>query len=99
VSGWGAVGSGLNLGQVTPPPGLSNVVAISAGVNHSLALKNDGTVVAWGNNYYGQISVPGDLTNVVAISAGSYHSLALRRTGHRSLGALGTLRPFRCRRV
>ena len=81
VSGWGAVGSGLNLGQVTPPAGLSNVVAISAGVNHSLALKNDGTVVAWGNNYYGQISVPGDLTNVVAISAGSYHSLVLRADG------------------
>ena len=31
------------------PPGLSGVTAIAAGY-HNLALKNDGTVVAWGDN-------------------------------------------------
>jgi hypothetical protein len=34
------------------------VVAIAAGNVHSLALKADGTVVAWGNNYYGECNVP-----------------------------------------
>jgi len=32
----------------------SNVVGISAGYNHSLALKNDGTVIGWGFNNVGQ---------------------------------------------
>ena len=39
---------------------LTNVKAIAAGSSHSLALKNDGTVWAWGNNMYGQL---GDGTN------------------------------------
>ncbi len=57
---------------------LSNVIAIAAGVNHSLALKNDGTVVGWGDNYYGQTSVSAGASNVVAIAAGAYQSLAIR---------------------
>ena len=41
-------GLGKNIyGQATVPAGLTGVAAIAAG-NHSLALKNDGTVVAWG---------------------------------------------------
>jgi len=49
---------------------LSNVVAIAAGARHSVALKNDGAVVAWGNNQYGQTNVPSGLTNVVAVAKG-----------------------------
>jgi subtilase family serine protease len=68
--------------QTNVPSGLTNVVAIAAGQNHSLALKGDGTVVAWGDNrYYGQINVPSGLTNVVAIAGGGYHSLALKGNG------------------
>jgi hypothetical protein len=51
-------------------PGLSNVVAIAAGKHHSLALKADGQLVAWGNNAKGQSMVPAGLTNVVAVCAG-----------------------------
>ena len=40
--------------------GLSSVVAVAAGDRHSLALKSDGTVWAWGSNDYGQL---GDGTN------------------------------------
>ena len=36
------------LGQSTVPAGLGDVIAVAAGVCHSLALKADGTVVAWG---------------------------------------------------
>ena len=34
---------------------LSNVVAISAGTHHSLAVRGDGTVVAWGTSAVGEI--------------------------------------------
>ncbi|MGA2863507.1 MAG: LamG-like jellyroll fold domain-containing protein [Verrucomicrobiota bacterium] len=65
----------------TIPFGLSNVLAIAAGYHHSLALKADGTLVAWGDDTYGQTSVPPDLKNVVAIAGGGYHSCALKADG------------------
>lgn len=36
-----------------PIPQLKNVQAISAGGSFGLALKQDGTVIAWGENRYG----------------------------------------------
>lgn len=44
--------------QVKGPGGngyLTNIVAISSGSAHTLALRNDGTVWSWGNNQYGQL--------------------------------------------
>ena len=41
-------------GNPPPPSGLSDVVAIAAGTWHSLALKADGSVVAWGDTTWGQ---------------------------------------------
>lgn len=86
IAGWGndyelSSGSLLYRGQATPPGGLTNVVAVAGGDVHSLALRVDGTVVAWGDNAYGQTDVPISLSNVVAIAAGYYHSLALRADG------------------
>ncbi len=63
------------------PAGLSNVVAIAAGLDHSLALQGDGMVTAWGDNTFGETNVPAGLTNVVAIAAGDYFSLALVGSG------------------
>jgi hypothetical protein len=63
------------------PANLSNVVAISAGAAHNIALRSDGTVVAWGLNIYGQTNVPVGLSNVVAIAAGGWHNLALKSDG------------------
>lgn len=68
-------------GQTNVPAGLSNVVAIAACNNDSLALQGNGTVVAWGDNSYGQTNVPASLTNVIAITAGTSHNLALRNNG------------------
>jgi alpha-tubulin suppressor-like RCC1 family protein len=36
-------------------PELSGVVAVAAGTDHSLALLEDGTVLAWGANHFGQL--------------------------------------------
>jgi len=54
---------------------------IAAGGSHSLTLKGDGTVVAWGNNADGQCTVPAGLSGVVRVAAGEEHSLALRSDG------------------
>jgi hypothetical protein len=42
-----------------------------------VALKQDGSVVAWGYNYEGQTSGPAGLSGVVSIAAGGYHTVAL----------------------
>ena len=54
---------------------------IAAGGAHSLELKSDGSVVAWGQNLALQSTVPDGLNDIVAIAAGRYHSLALRSNG------------------
>jgi hypothetical protein len=59
------------------PAGLSGVTEVGAGDFHSLALKSDGTVVAWGDNSSGQATVPAGLSGVTQVAAGGYHSLAL----------------------
>jgi hypothetical protein len=57
------------------------VVAIAAGEYHSLAVRADGTVVAWGDDSGGQCDVPAGLSNVVAVAGGGTHSLALMTNG------------------
>ena len=57
------------------------MTALDAGAEHVLALKGDGTVVAWGNNGSGQATVPTGLTGVTAIAAGDFHSLAPKSDG------------------
>ena len=69
-------------GQTTfPLLGLSNLVSVAAGAWHSLALRADGGIVAWGDDFNGQCDVPAGLTNTIAIAAGGYHSLAIRPNG------------------
>lgn len=74
-------GHSISCGETDVPSSATNVVAVAGGDKHSLALRYDGTVVAWGGNDYGQINVPSNLSNVVAIAAGSYHNLALKSDG------------------
>src|SRR6266571_1915854 len=100
VRSWGYNGDyQLGNGTTTTPwltnvavTNLNSVIAIAAGERHSLALKADGTVWAWGKNANGQLgdgSTTGrsspvqvtNLSNVIAIAAGGSHSMALKSDG------------------
>ena len=84
------VGWGNNTyGQTTIPVTWTNIVAISAGGNHSVALRNDGTILTLGNYINGPTlnpgMVPSDLANVVAIASSGDHDLGLFGTRAPSL--------------
>jgi alpha-tubulin suppressor-like RCC1 family protein/tRNA A-37 threonylcarbamoyl transferase component Bud32 len=72
--------------------GLSNVVQIAAGENHTCALLREGTLRCWGWNEMNQLGIGTDgnqvvpmavqdLTDAVRVSAGLHHTCALQRTG------------------
>lgn len=77
-------GTVINFSGSLLPPGLTNIIGISAGAYHALALKQDRTVVAWGNDMADALeltNVPPGLTNVFAVAAGDDYNLALRGDG------------------
>jgi alpha-tubulin suppressor-like RCC1 family protein len=89
----GQLGDGTNLPRAAPVvvSGLTGVVAIAAGLDHTLAVKADGTVWSWGSNgnyrlgdTSGGRTSPAQTPGVAAIinvAAGEFHSLALRADG------------------
>ena len=92
----GALGNGPDIGRnpiPSPVLGLSDIVQIGAGLNHAVALRADGTVWTWGNNFRGQLGhsqgevavhtaaqVPG-LAGVESIGAGAETTYALLADG------------------
>src|SRR5262249_55210236 len=97
---FGQLGDGTHSQRSTPtqvlgPNGSGNllkVVGVAAGQYHSLAVKRDGTVWAWGGDVSGQLGNNSTashtspvqvalLTGVAAVAAGQYHSLALKSDG------------------
>lgn len=104
VSAWGANSYGqIGNGTLSTPPnvlqphtvaGLTDVIAVAAGGEFSLALKSDGTVWGWGQNWSGAlgnattplaaigtpIQIPG-LSCVIAIGATKETSFALKSDG------------------
>jgi alpha-tubulin suppressor-like RCC1 family protein len=57
------------------------VTQVAAGSGHTVVLKSDGTVAAWGFNGYGQTVVPLGLSSVAAVSTGANHTVALKGDG------------------
>jgi alpha-tubulin suppressor-like RCC1 family protein len=95
-TGFGQLGDGSSSGTVRGTPDLasvSNVVDISGGREHMIALTDSGTVMTWGSDFYGQlgnglpyadqfspVSVSG-LSGITDVDDGHYHSLALKSDG------------------
>jgi ELWxxDGT repeat protein len=92
---FGSAGAGTPVTRRPTPvqvQNLSGVLAIGAGGYHSVALKGDGTVWAWGRNNYGQlgdgtlvdsatpVQVQG-LSGVTQLAVGGYHAVALKADG------------------
>jgi alpha-tubulin suppressor-like RCC1 family protein len=92
---FGQLGLGSFGGEAHEPAmikGLDGIIAVLAGGNHSVALRNDGTVWTWGFNGSGQLgdgtskhsSVPSKvagISNVKAIATGSGHVAVLKHDG------------------
>ena len=87
--------SSANINKSAPVAviGASNIIAIAAGDEYSVALKSDGTLLSWGSDNLGQlgngsantsqatpVAVIG-ASNIVAIAAGDVHLLALKSDG------------------
>lgn len=93
-NGYGQLGDGTTTSRYTPvfirSLGQDNI-GIAAGNNHTLVLKSDGTVRAFGFNSHGQLGdgtttnrvtpvTCSSLSGIIAISANGRHSMALHNT-------------------
>lgn len=92
----GQLGNGKQSTEITVEPiqveGLQDIIGVAAGDDHSLALRKDGTVWAWGGNENGQLGIAGTsnqlkpvqvkgLSHIVTIAAGMYESAAIQSSG------------------
>jgi alpha-tubulin suppressor-like RCC1 family protein len=94
-NGYDELGRGSTASELfstAPVPGLTSVVAASTDYYQTLVALPNGSVEAWGYNYYGELGdgtkternspeLIGGLANVTSVAAGYYHSLALTSEG------------------
>ncbi len=94
--GFGKLGDNSTVDKSSPVSvvgGFTDWAQISAGDDHSLAIRTNGTAWAWGYNLHGRlgdnttvnksspVSVVGGFTDWIQVSAGGEHSLGLRANG------------------
>lgn len=80
---WGNAASSFSSGTAAPaiPADIGLVDSIAIGSLHFVAVRKNGSVRCWGDNYRGQCTPPVGLTGVVEAAAGGNHSLARRADG------------------
>src|SRR5262249_15633860 len=74
-------GSSSDFGQVSGAPTTGTYIAVAAGLYHSVALRSDGSLVAWGWDGFGQVSQTPATGTFKAVAAGFDHDLAIRSDG------------------
>ena len=80
---WSGITADTNTATATEVPKASykpDWYSIAAGFMHTVALKDNGTVVAVGENNYGQCNVSG-WKDIVSVSAGTYFTVGLKADG------------------
>jgi len=75
---WDVHGNWTFEGLRNIPAPNADFVKLVSGSYHSLAIKADGRIVAWGRNDWGQCNVPEPDSVFFAIAGGQIHSLALK---------------------
>jgi alpha-tubulin suppressor-like RCC1 family protein len=92
---YGQLGIGSTIGGRSSPvqvTAVSGIVGIAAGLAHAVVVKNDGTVSAWGINWYGQVGdgttvdrrspvLVSGVNGIIAVAASYNHTLALKSDG------------------
>jgi len=73
--------SECNAISTVPTAATFGVVQVQAGIDFSVALKDNGTVVAWGDSKYNHLAIPSTIGRVSQIAVGSDHTVALRSDG------------------
>ena len=92
----GQVGDNTTVTKSSPVAvvgGFTNWVQVTAGTDHTVGVRANGTAWAWGNSYAGQVgdgtanprsspvSVVGGFTDWIQVSAGNNHTIGLRANG------------------
>ena len=72
--------SNKKMSEIMKPYFISQKQFIAAGSEHIVGLKDDGTVVAVGDNYYGECDVS-NWKDIVAVSAGVSYTVGLKSDG------------------
>ena len=97
----GQLGDGTsdeNADKFIPVKIMDDVRFVSAGYSHTMAIKNDDTLWAWGANYYGELGygsggkgqyIPKPIqiiNDVYSVSAGYHNTMAIKKMDHYGRG-------------